>query len=170
MQRTVAAFQRLVGLEMKNPVAHGGVANFYIPTRAYAGGRPVVGEQAGFQDTLWGFGMRHAITSGVLAAHSILEGRNYDAMWHAEFKSTLKISVINRALYSLFTNRGYRWFLKYTSRQPDVRQFLFRQYNDMFGQSLLYQWARHRVKSLRKEAACEHVDCECVWCRGGGEQ
>lgn len=45
-----------------------GVGNFRIPGTALSGTHPVVGEQAGFQDTLWGFGMREAITSGVLAA------------------------------------------------------------------------------------------------------
>lgn len=169
VQRTVEAFQSLVGLEMKNPVPHGGAGNFSIPICAYAGQRPVIGEQAGFQDTLWGFGMRHAIISGVLAARSIMESRDFDAMWYAEFKEMLKISVVNRALYSLIGNRGYRWLLTNISRQKDVRQLLFAQYHRSMIKTLIYPWAKHRIKSLRKDLACKHVDCECVWCRCGGE-
>jgi hypothetical protein len=44
VQRTVAAFQRLVGLEMKNPRPHGGSGNFRIPASAYSGRHPRVGE------------------------------------------------------------------------------------------------------------------------------
>lgn len=60
VQRTVAAFQRLVGLEMINLRPHGGAGNFHIPAHAITGMHPVVGEEAGFQDFLWGFGMRYA--------------------------------------------------------------------------------------------------------------
>ncbi len=169
VQRTVERFQRLVGLQMNNPVAHGGAGNFYIPVRAIAGKRPVVGEQAGFQDTLWGFGIRHAITSGILAARSILENTDYDANWHSEFKPMLRVSAVNRALYSMLGNRGFKWFLQYVSRQKDVRDFLFHQYHPTLFKALLYPWADHRVKSLRNDAACSHLDCECVWCRMGDE-
>lgn len=167
VQRTVAAFQKLVGLEMRNPVAHGGAGNFYIPIRAYAGKRPVVGEQAGFQDTLWGFGMRHAINSGILAANSLLAGTDYDAMWHAEFNDMLKASVVNRALYSSLGNKGYRWFLQHASRHKDIRRLLRRQYQTTLFKTLLYPWATHRVNSLRNDPACNHQDCDCVWCRHG---
>ena len=51
-----------------NPILHGGAGNFHIPVRAVSGMHPVVGEEAGFQGFLWGFGMRYAIVSGVLAA------------------------------------------------------------------------------------------------------
>jgi len=162
VKRTVDAFKERVGMEMKNPVAHGGVGNFYIPTHAYAGKRPVVGEHAGFQDTLWGFGMRHAINSGMLAARSILDGTSYDEMWQADIKGMLKVSVVNRALFSLLGNSGYSWFLKRVSQHQNLRQLLFRQYHPALFKSLLYPWAKIRVKNLRKDLACEYTDCECV--------
>ncbi len=170
VQRTVTAFQRLVDLEMKKPVAHGGVGNFYIPTQICSGNRPVIGEQAGFQDTLWGFGMRYAINSGILAAKSILTGAKCSAMWFSKYKSLLEVSVVNRVLYNDFYHFGSKWFLKYVSRHPDVRHFLHRQYNPMFIKKLLYPWAKLRIKSLRNDSACHHVDCECVWCRMGSDR
>ncbi len=161
-QRTVEAFQKRMGLEMKDPVAHSGVGNFYIPTRAYAGKRPIVGEQAGFQDTLWGFGMRHAIHSGILAAQSIQNGTSYDVLWKKNIKGSLKASVVNRALFELLGNRGYRWFFKHLARRKDVRKYLYRQYHPTAIKSLFYPWAKSRVLSFRKELACDHVDCDCV--------
>jgi len=170
VEKTVSRFKELVGLEMQNPVSHGGAGNFYLPISATAGKRPVVGEQAGFQDTLWGFGMRHAIHSGILAAKSILEETNYDALWQSRFGSMLKVSTVNRALYSLLNNHGYKGFLRYVSRHnKDVRNFLHKQYNPTFFKSLLYPWASRRVKSLRADVACNHLDCDCVWCRMGDE-
>jgi flavin-dependent dehydrogenase len=36
-----------------------------------------VGEAASLQDLFWGFGMRNTITSGFLAAQSIINGTDY---------------------------------------------------------------------------------------------
>jgi flavin-dependent dehydrogenase len=168
VERTVAAFQQLVGLEMQNPRAHGGVGNFRIPASAYGGAHPLTGEQAGFQDTLWGFGMRLAITSGVLAARSLLEGNNYDDSWHRELRSQLQASVVNRVVYSKLGNRGYRWLLlRQLPGKPDVRHFLYSIYQPSWLHRALLPWAWRRYQSSRKDSSCDHIDCTCVWCRHG---
>ena len=59
---------------MRNPRPFGGYGNVRLPRTAMQGGHPVIGEHAGFQDALAGFGIRYAIRSGVLAARSILAG------------------------------------------------------------------------------------------------
>src|SRR3990170_4465697 len=86
VERTVDAFQRLAGLRMKQPQAHGGVGNFRLPLTALSGSHPVAGEQAGFQDTLFGFGMGFAIRSGVLGARSLLEEGGYDGLWRRDLR------------------------------------------------------------------------------------
>jgi len=166
VQKTLDAFQRLVGLEMKNPRPHGGSGNFRIPQSAYSGPHPLVGEQAGFQDTLWGFGMRLAITSGVLAAQSLLHGENYDTLWRQELQPLMKTSVVNRVLFSLLGNRGYGWFLHRYISSPNLRESLRRQYQPSWSKRLLDPWARYRYQSQRKDVACDHIDCHCIWCRG----
>lgn len=166
VQRTVEAFQRLAGLEMKNPQAHGGSGNFRIPASAYSGPHPLVGEQAGFQDTLWGFGMRLAISSGVLAARSLLSGEDYDILWQRELKAQMDISVVNRALYTLLGNRGYGWFLRRLIAMPDLRASLGRYYQSSWHKRLLIPWAKRHYASQRRDITCNHVDCHCVWCRG----
>lgn len=168
VQRTIAAFQRLAGLEMINPVAHGGVGNFYIPAHAVMGVHPVVGEEAGFQDFLWGFGMRHAIFSGVLAARSLLEGRDYDKSWRQELEPPMWNSLVNRALFGLLGNRGYRWLLQRSQGQHwDVHRALHGLYRPWPIKHLLLPWARLRYHSRRQDESCDHVNCTCVWCRHG---
>ena len=166
VQRTLGAFQRLLGLEMRNPQAHGGSGNFRIPQSAYSGPHPLVGEQAGFQDTLWGFGMRLAISSGVLAAQSLLNGQNYDRLWQHELKPQMETSVVNRALFSLLGKRGYGWFLGQLVTRPDLRESLRRQYQPSWPKRLLGPWAKRRYESQRRDITCDHIDCHCIWCRG----
>ncbi len=150
---------------MKDPQPHGGSGNFRIPQSAYSGPHPLVGEQAGFQDTLWGFGMRLAISSGVLAAQSLLNGENYDRLWQRELKPQMETSVVNRALYSLVGNSGYRWFLRQVAK-PNLRELLRRQYQPSLMKQLLRPWAKRRYQSRRKDLTCDHIDCHCIWCRG----
>ena len=168
VERTVAAFQKLVGLEMQNPRAHGGVGNFRVPASAYGGAHPLTGEQAGFQDTLWGFGMRLAITSGILAARSLLENKNYDGLWCQDMRPQLQASVVNRVLYGALGNRGYRWILlRQLAGKADVRHFLRAIYAPSWWHDALLPWAQRRYQSSRKDISCNHVDCNCVWCRHG---
>lgn len=137
VRRTVEAFERLTGLKMIDPRAHGGVGNFHIPASAISGTHALAGEQAGFQDPLWGFGMRAAITSGILAANSLLEGEDYDKRWRSELGTLMGTALINRALYGLMGNRGYRWLLRYLETHPDPRMVLHRRYRPSRLNSLL---------------------------------
>ena len=167
VKRTVEAFRKLVGMEMKNPKPHGGYGNFRIPKSAYSGSHPLVGEQAGFQDTLWGFGMRLAIFSGVLAAKSLLTGKNYDTLWKKELKAQMEASVVNRALYSLVNNRFYGYFLTLVASRKNLRESMRKGYRSSLFKKMLYPWANRRYESRRKDISCTHLDCHCIWCRSG---
>lgn len=156
VQRTVATFERLTGLVMVNPVAHGGVGNFHIPSTAVTGVHPVVGEEAGFQDFLWGFGMRHAILSGVLAARSLLGGEDYEVLWRRELEPAMWSSMVNRALFSLLGNRGYRWILQRNQAQRwDAHRVLRGLYQPWPMKRLLLPWARSRYTSRRRDESCD---------------
>lgn len=171
VQRTVEAFQRLVGLEMLNPRPHGGAGNFHIPTRATTGVHPVAGEEAGFQDFLWGFGMRYAILSGVLAARSLLEDKDYDLLWRQELWPPMWSSMVNRAIFSMLGNRSYRWILQQNrARGWDVHRILHGVYQPWPIKHLLLPWARLRYHSQRRNESCDHVNCTCVWCRHGNHR
>ncbi|MGC2459160.1 MAG: NAD(P)-binding protein [Gallionellaceae bacterium] len=171
VERTVAAFQRLVGLEMVNPRPHGGAGNFHIPARAVTGAHPVVGEEAGFQDFLFGFGMRYAVVSGVLAARSLLEGNDYDLLWRRELEPPMWSSMVNRVIFGMLGNRGYRWVLRRNQTQRwDAHRVLHWIYQPGPIKRLLLPWARRRYHSQRRDESCDHVNCTCVWCRHGGHQ
>jgi len=168
VERTVAAFQRLAGLEMVNPRPHGGAGNFRIPTHAITGVHPVVGEEAGFQDFLLGFGMRYAIVSGVLAARSLLEGKDYDQLWRQELEPQMWSSMVNRVIFGMLGNRGYRWILRRNQTQHwDARRALQVIYQPWPIKRLLLPWARRRYHSQRRDESCDHINCTCVWCRHG---
>ncbi len=171
VERTVAAFQRLAGLKMVNPLPHGGVGNFHIPARAVMGVHPVAGEEAGFQDFLWGFGMRYAILSGVLAAHSLLQGYDYNLLWRRELEPPMWSSMVNRVIFGMMGNGGYRWVLRRNQRQRwDAHRVLHWIYQPGPLKRLLLPWARRRYHSQRRDESCDHVNCTCVWCRHGGHR
>lgn len=129
VEQTVEAFTQCMGLRMRNARHHGGVGHFMLPTTAVDDGRLKIGEAAGFQDALWGFGVRYAIHSGVLAARSILEERDFDALWKKELYPLMETSAVNRAIYKRLGNRGYAIFLHRIKKQKDPRHYLFAHYN-----------------------------------------
>lgn len=166
VERTLDAFRRLVGVDMQRPTAHGGVANFRLPALVRAGSHPLTGEQAGFQDALWGFGMRMAMRSGVLAARSLLGECNYEVEWRTALRPWARSSIVNRAIYGLLGNRGYRWCLKHQVH-TDARAMLNRVYAWSLPKRLLEPWASRRVRSARFDRSCDHLNCACIWCRCG---
>lgn len=168
VERTLERFWRLVGLEMRNPRFHGGAGNFFVPVTAVSGAHPVAGEQAGFQDALAGFGMRYAIRSGIMAARALLGAGHYDSAWRPAFKLAIETSVVNRAVYARLGNGGYRRLLRIQAWTGDARSFLRWLYRPAVMRRALLSWARRGYHSRREDRSREHVDCTCVWCRGGG--
>jgi len=136
VQRTVERFSRLVGLQMYNPRPHGGVGAFRSAVSTTVDHMPIAGEQAGFQDALWGFGMRMAIRSGVLAAQALLDDSAYEKKCRITLESTLNSARVNRAFYAHLGNRGYPWLLHHFANSSDTRQLL----RSFYGPSRLKQF------------------------------
>ncbi len=163
---TVAFFRANAGLEMRNPRAFGGYGNTRLPATALQGGHPVVGEHAGFQDALAGFGMRYAIRSGVLAAQSILDGGDYTARWQAELGPSLRAGVVNRLVFNLAGEPGMKLALGQLAR-TDAGGLLKRAYGPSLVKRLMFPFARWRYRTPLADPSCNHADCDCVWCRHG---
>lgn len=102
LARAVDRFRNLLDFTMEEPKAFAGSGSFCPQYSAVREGKLLVGEAAGFQDYLFGFGMRYALLSGVLAAKSIIDGSDYDRLWRKEFGGQLQVSRINRMFYALF--------------------------------------------------------------------
>lgn len=70
-----------------------------VPPRASQGGVFRVGEAAGFQDFLFGLGIRNALLSGTLAAHCVQSGEDFDRQWRRAMRSRMRASEVDRWLY-----------------------------------------------------------------------
>jgi len=164
LERTVISFREHVGLDMRNPRSFGGFANFHLPRTAVQGGHPVIGEQAGFQDALAGFGMRYALRSGLLAAKSIIQGTDYTSLWRRELLPLLRAGAVNRFIFNLVGEPGWRAAARRLTR-ADTHSVLRRFYQPSTLSRLLFPVARLRYRAPLRDRSCDHVDCHCVWCQ-----
>ncbi len=175
LDRCEAFFQSRVGLDMKNRRRTGGAAGFYYPRTACKGRILYVGESAGFQDALWGFGMRYALLSGHLAARALLSGRpgDYDCLWRERLGRQLQAGLVNRWFYQRLGERGYNALLSGIDRalreKPDGRNWLHGYTAPRFWKSLCFPliWRRYRarLKSAGRAPDRSPADCVCTWCR-----
>src|SRR5947199_2104564 len=97
--------------------------NFHLKQRATNGHARYVGEAAGFQDYLFGLGIRYALTSGNLAARSILENRDFDDLWRSELGENQETSLVNRFLYESGGNFSLSMFVRRAARAGDFRRY-----------------------------------------------
>lgn len=81
--------------------------SLYFLNNAKIDGRYLIGEAAGFQDCLGGFGMMYALKSGYYAAQSIIKGDDYDRLWKADMLKPMEVSRTNRYLFERLSNDGY---------------------------------------------------------------
>lgn len=167
VERTVDFFLQRAGLEMRNERTFGGYANFRLPRTATQGGRRVIGEQAGFQDALAGFGMRYALRSGILAARSLIDGTDYRESWQKELLPLLRTGISNRFIFNHVGDRGWRRVLRGLSRS-DPAEKLLKLYRPSMLTRLVFPIAHRRCRASLIDPSCDHVDCSCVWCQCGG--
>jgi flavin-dependent dehydrogenase len=96
---TRRVFASRYGVSIRNERPVGGIGHFAL-RRTFHDGRSLhVGEAAGLQDFLWGFGIRSAIRSGVAAARCLLDEKDWNAEAAEQFGRSLKASVVNRFLF-----------------------------------------------------------------------
>jgi flavin-dependent dehydrogenase len=161
-----AFFREHAGLDMLNPRPFGGYGNMRLPKTAMQGGHPVIGEHAGFQDALAGFGMRYAIRSGVLAARSLLDGGDYTKRWKAELGPALKAGVANRWIFNVAGEPGMKFAISRLARR-DAGDLLRRAYALTPLKLLMLPIARRRYRAILADPSCSHENCDCVWCQHG---
>lgn len=99
LEKTVQAYQKLYQIEMKEPKRFSCVGNFGVLKSRRE--KIVIGEAAGFQDAMAGFGMRYAFESGYLAAKAIMEGGDYWKMADAELYPWVRASIVNRFWFTV---------------------------------------------------------------------
>ena len=96
------------GLNRKPIKRVGGKGDFTINRHYKQNGRYYVGESGGLQDFMWGFGMRMAVWSGVLAARDILGEGDYEADVRRHLMPYVRTSVANRWLMNRVGDRTFK--------------------------------------------------------------
>ncbi len=151
-QETRKLFYQMTGIETKDEKPVGGVGSFSSAILPFMDGKKLVGEAAGLQDFMWGFGTRCAITSGFLAAKSIIHRADYGAMLRKAMIKHHRSGVVNRFLWEAFSTRT-PLFLHLAVRHPRPMGFLrsFHSFNTV--QKLIYPVAlpalRRRYPQIR---------------------
>jgi hypothetical protein len=145
-ERTVELARRLVPLKLDEARPVGGMGSFSFGHPVKLENALLVGEAAGFQDLLWGFGIRTAITSGALASRSILTNQNYSKQVHEALDPILKASMVNRYLWETFKHKS-RPIMPFLLNLPRPFRFSFHDlYKYSFSQRLLYPLALRYLK------------------------
>jgi flavin-dependent dehydrogenase len=135
--------------------------NFHLKSQATAGDARYVGEAGGFQDYLFGLGIRYALTSGHLAARSILENRSYDELWRAMLGRKQETSLVNRFLYESGGNRGLGMFVRQASKATNFHGYLASWHRSTWWKRTLAPVVR---LMWRQKGRCLHKP-GAHWCR-----
>ncbi len=161
-EHSLAAAQRLHGFTIPAETRTGySYMNFHLKRQATKGGARYVGEAGGFQDYLFGLGIRYALTSGWLAARSILEGRDFDELWTGELGPKQETSLVNRFLYEAGGNTGLAVFVRQAAKAKDFRSYLSGWHAPRWWKSLLSPVVR---RVWKHRGRCQHKPAE-HWCR-----
>lgn len=161
-EHSLAAAQRVHHFTIPGETRTGySYMNFHLKRRATRGNARFVGEAAGFQDYLFGLGIRYALTSGWLAARSILENRDFDELWTRELGAKQETSLVNRFLYEAGGNTGLSMFVKQAAKAADFNSYLSGWHQRRWWKRLLTPVVRriwhHRGRCMHKPD--DH------WCR-----
>jgi flavin-dependent dehydrogenase len=166
--RALKRMQEAVSFDISKPREFGAIVNFFLMPSAVKDGRILyVGENAGFQDALWGFGLKYAMRSGYLAARSIVEGRSYDRLCKEYIRPLMHVSLANRWMFALLGNRGYELLLARFSRASDATRVLQDSYAPSRLKTVLFRIAKQWYRARLVNKQCMHEHCDCVWCRHG---
>ncbi len=138
LDKTFDFLKNKYSLDIKNKKKFTGVGSFHLLNS----NKRYVGEAGGFQDFLWGFGMRYAMITGNLAAKSIIENKNYRDLWRMEIEGLLKTSIANRFWFSAFNDYSYKYFIKFFERTKYPNKLLSKVYKPNIFSKVLYPIAK----------------------------
>lgn len=99
LNRAVDRFQSVIGFHMADTVSFGFFGTYAAAPTLTDSGALLVGEAAGFQDALFGFGMNFALRSGVLAARALIDGEDYQRLCRAQLMGPMASCWVNRRLF-----------------------------------------------------------------------
>lgn len=167
LDRTLDAVRGVTGCAVRAPRRSGGAINFSMAAPWTRSGRFLfAGERAGFQDALWGLGLRHALLSGVLAARAVVMGEDYDALCRRLLVPGLEVALANRVVLGQLAPARYDWALG-RAAEGNATAALRRLYQPTRTTSVLHELARQGAHPPLAEPACHGERCRCLWCEHG---
>jgi flavin-dependent dehydrogenase len=112
LERSTKRFEEILNVKIRT-ITHRFTASgsFYFLKNARIDGRYYVGEAAGFQDCLTGFGIMYAFKSGYHAAQSIINNDDYNRRWQMDMLKPMETSIGNRRLFEKLSNDGYEKYI-----------------------------------------------------------
>ena len=165
LQRCVDFFVDKTGVRVEKARPFGGTGNFSIPKSPRKGNIVYAGEAAGFQDPLFGFGIRWALLSGAAAGRSLAArcARQYEVFWKRRLRNFHKTGACNRWIYDRLGDRGYYRLLRHYPDKLDIRTRLRHAYATRLWKRIWYDLVvSHQQKPLLK---LQNENCDCTWCR-----
>jgi len=122
LNETIAWYEAHYPKLNRQPIKRvGGKGDFTINRNYKQDGRYYVGESGGLQDFMWGFGMRMAVWSGVLAARDILGEGDYERDVRKQLMPYVRTSVANRWLMNRVGDRTFKRMCKAWMRDQEKR-------------------------------------------------
>lgn len=137
-RETKKFFFGMTKLDIQNPKNVGGVGSFSIRNTFKKDNNLFVGEAAGLQDLLWGFGMKYAFTSGFLAAQSIINSEDYEKKAKEQFSNKLKSSLVNRFLWEKAGFGNYAFVINRFKNARDLFGLFYSFHNFNLLQRIIY--------------------------------
>lgn len=123
-------FQRDYPMSMDAIRPIGGIGALSLDRFGTDDGERRVGEAAGLQDFLFGFGIRNAMVSGALAARSWLEERDHFDAQQSRFEEAMRCGPVARRLWARWSGPLFRPLVWCVARSRDPHALLARAHCD----------------------------------------
>lgn len=147
LNHSIEMFQHIKRFEMEDMRMTSGFHGLPIAFRQPEPGAIAIGEAAGLQDFLWGFGIRHALYSGYLSGRAINEGLNYTRLVSENIHPIVRSSIINRMIYDLAGERTKTAMMRKFVTSPNLHQMARDLYRKLGIRQLLWPIALRRYEA-----------------------
>lgn len=148
-KKTKEFFVKKYNLTIKNEKTVGGIGHFSLRPTFVKGKSLLVGESAGIQDMLFGFGIRSSLYSGYLAAQSIMNhkdrAKKYDIAAKKAFSNKIKASFVNRFFWNRLGS-DYGLVIKALRKSKDPMKLIGRVYDYTIFHRMCYPFLRWKEK------------------------
>jgi flavin-dependent dehydrogenase len=137
-KRTQEFFLTKIGFEIQLIREVQGIGSFSLK-KFKKGNTLYVGEAAGLQDFLLGFGMRFAFQSGYLAAQSVIYEKDYKKIADEHFGWRLRNGIVNKWVWeNILSKRNYSLLVNF----PHLIENIYLMNNQNLFQKVMYPLAK----------------------------